>query len=421
MIENKQVKDEKTKKRATKRYWREIKGNLYARLQYQDETGKWREKLKPIQDKRTAQSVVEAMRQELSEHGAETLNAEKLTFQELAVEYEKVKLVPAVYQNGVKVSGKRSIASSKSALKPLVEYFGRKTIRSIKARHIESYKNERLNTPVEYEVNVKIEGKDERGKKKVTWHKEKRSRPRKVATVNRELALLSAVLNFAVQNEWLIRNPFALTKGVISLSAEVERDRVLSFDEETRLLSFCNGPRAHLRPLLICALDTAMRRGEMFNMRWRDVDFEKGEIFIPQTNTKTEDSRTVGMTPRLKQELELLWRASPRQIDGLVFGVISTVKNAWKTACTLAGIDDFRLHDCRHTATTRMIASGSPHTEVMKITGHTQLKTFLRYLNITSETASSVASRLGSYLSFLDTKAAPKVSESVDEISEAVN
>ena len=119
-------------------------------------------------------------------------------------------------------------------------------------------------------------------------------------------------------------------------------------------------------------------------MKWADINFQSGEIHIPQTNTKTEDARMVGITPRLREELEKLWEVSPKNSDSLVFGKIDSIKTAWKTACRLANIQDFRFHDCRHTATTRMIASGSPHTEVMKITGHTQLKTFLRYLNITT-------------------------------------
>ncbi len=229
-----------------------------------------------------------------------------------------------------------------------------------------------------------------------------------------ELALLRVILNFAVRNEWLIKNPFILTKGILSMSAEVERDRVLSFDEESRLLFVCTDRRAHLRPLLICALDTAMRRGEMFKMRWQDVDLTKKEIFIPQTNTKTEDARTVGITPRLKEELELLWQVSPKDKNQIVFGITNTIKTAWKTACRLAGVEDFRLHDCRHTATTRMIASGSPHTEVMKITGHSQLKTFLRYLNITSETANNVASRLNDYLIGRQQIVVPEISDTVN-------
>jgi integrase len=153
-----------------------------------------------------------------------------------------------------------------------------------------------------------------------------------------------------------------------------------------------------LKALLVCALDTAMRHGEIIKMRWQDVNFTTGEIYIPQTNTKTEDARSVGITPRLRRELQLLWEGSPQEKDFLVFGITNTIKTAFKSACKDAGIKDFRFHDCRHTATTRMVASGSPHTEVMKITGHTQLKTFLRYLNITPETARTVASRLSDYL-----------------------
>ncbi len=362
------------RKRSPKRYWREIKGNLYARLQYKDEKGKWREKLKPISDKRTARSVVEEMRRELTDFGTETIQSDKLSFLNLAEKYKESKLTKAKYSNGVKVSGRRSLGPVKSALKALLEYFGDKKIRSIKASDLESYKRHRLNTPTN-------QGKF-----------------RKVATVNRELELLRAMLNFAIQNEWLIKNPFVLAKGIISKAAEVERDRILSFEEEERLLSVCVDRRTHLRPLIICALDTGMRRGEMFKMLWSDVNFASGEIFIPQTNAKTENSRTVGMTPRLKEELLKLWDTSPKERKGLVFGITTTIKTAWKTACHLAEIKDFRLHDCRHTATTRMIASGSPHTEVMKITGHTQIKTFLRYLNITPETANRVANRLDAYL-----------------------
>jgi integrase len=383
----------KKRKRAPRRYWVVIKGKLYARLQYQAEDGRYVAKYKPITDKRTAKRVVDDMRLELETHGEEILRTDKMTCAELIREYEKTKLVSATYSNGIKVSGRRSLLPAKSALKPIVSYFGRKLVRSIKARDLESYKNERLTAPVEVEVKVKI-GTGENA----IWRKEKRVRPRKVASVNRELELLRAIFNFAVQNEWLIKNPFGLAKGIISKAAEVERNRVLSPDEEQRLLAACVDRRAHLNPLIICALDTGMRRGEMFKMRWRDIDFGSGEIFIPQTNTKTEVARSVGMTPRLRAALEDLWAESPQSMSGLAFGPLVTVKVAWKSACDLAKLKNFRLHDCRHTATTRMIASGSPHTEVMKITGHSQLKTFLRYLNITPQSARAVASRLDTYL-----------------------
>ena len=377
------------RKRSTPKYWVEIKGRLYARLQYQGENGKYQVKYKPISDKRTAKRVVDEMRRELETHGEETLHSDRVTFSELAEEYKKVRLVEATYSNGVKVAGLRSLKTPQTQVKVLVEHFGHRTLRSLKPTDIERYKQKRLNETT------------------------KRGSLRKVASVNRELSLLRTMLNFAIQNGWLIQNPFGKVTGIISISAEVERDRVLSFDEEQRLFAVCRDKRSHLKAILICALDTAMRRGEIFKMRWRDVDFVKGEIFIPQTNAKTEDSRIIGITPRLRDELERLWEDCPKDKDLLVFGITSTIKTAFKSACKEADIKDFRFHDCRHTATTRMIASGSPHTEVMKITGHTQLKTFLRYLNITSETASNVASRLNNYLA--------ERQSPINEITETVN
>ena len=124
-----------------------------------------------------------------------------------------------------------------------------------------------------------------------------------------------------------------------------------------------------------------MRSGEISKMRWKDVDMVEDVIRIPQQNSKVEKLRKMGITSRLKFELSLLWDQSPKTLEGSVFGISDSVKRSWKTACDPAKVHNFRLHDCRHTATTRMIASGTPHVEVMKITGHSQLKTFLRYLN----------------------------------------
>jgi integrase len=339
------------------------------------------------------------MRRELEKHGSETLQADKMTFAELVEKYEQAKLVEAVYADGVKVTGKRSIKPVRTAVNALADYFGRKNIRLIKTSDLEAYKNHRLKTPIEIEINQKEKFlNEETGRMKTRNKKVKRTSQRKISSVNRELETLRAMFNFAIENDWLIKNPFVKKKGIISKASGNERDKTLSSEEEIRLLSVCVDQRAHVRPLVICALDTGMRRGEMFQMRWRDVNLETGEIFIPQTNTKTDAERTVGITARFKAELEEMWKVSPQDENRLVFGITCTIKTAWKTACDKAEIKNFRLHDCRHTATTRMIASGSAHTEVMKITGHTQLKTFQRYLNITNETAKRCTARLDNYI-----------------------
>lgn len=386
---------EDKKKRAPTRYWVEKNGSLYARLQYKDETGKRREKYRVIADKRKARTAVDKMRQELETHGSDTLQADKVTFKQLAEKYKKAKVFPAIIVDGVKVGGLKSFKPVETYVKIALEYFGEKHVRSIKSSDIEKFKQLRLKTEVQREVKVKIPYTDENGKIKHNIKKQLQKTPRKVSAVNRELATLRAMLSFAEEEGWILKNPFPA--NAITISGEKERERILSHAEEKLLLAECKDNRAHLKGVLICALDTAMRPDEIFKLSWNDIDFDLSSIRIRAENSKMEKTRYVWMSSRLKLELGKLWNASPKDLEGSVFG-IKSVKTAFRNACSKAGIEGFRLRDARHTATTRMILAGYSHAEVMKVTGHNQMKTFLRYLNITPETVSEKTSRMDIYL-----------------------
>jgi site-specific recombinase XerD len=185
---------------------REKNGKIYARLQYTDDTGVKREKYKSITDKRTARNIVEKMRQELEDHGSETLQSDKMTFAELAEKYKTTKLIQAVYVDGVKVAGRRSIKPSLAAVNSLLAYFGNKNIRVIKTSDLENYKSHRLKTPIEIEINHKTKFIDEKtGNAKTKINKVKRTSQRKASSVNRELETLRAMFNFAIENDWLIK------------------------------------------------------------------------------------------------------------------------------------------------------------------------------------------------------------------------
>lgn len=374
-----------------------INGTIYARIQYIDETsGKRKERVRRAENRTEAWKLVKEMRGELQNHGEKILNSDKLSFKDLAERFDKVRLVEAVYCGGKKVAGRRSFKPAKSALKPLLEYFGRRAVRNIKLSDLQSYKVQRLQTPVEIEINRKVKINDE-SRKKYRIEKIKVIRPRKLSTVNRELQLLRAIFNFAKSDKILNESPFD-NQQVISASAEVERDRILSHDEERRLLNACTDKKAHLRALIITAVDTAMRRGELFKLCWRDVNFTDSTITVQATNTKTEKTRIIGMTNRVKDELLRLWEMSSKDNNELVFGITNTIKRAWKTACREAGIDDLHFHDLRHTATTRFIRAGVPQSEAMKITGHSQMKTFQRYMNLTNESVTASANLLDAYI-----------------------
>lgn len=187
------------------------------------------------------------------------------------------------------------------------------------------------------------------------------------------------MLSIALREGWILKHPFSGSDTIISASDENKRTRVLSRAEEELLLDACDQRRARLKAIVICALDTGMRRGEILSLRWGDVDMEKKRINIQAMNTKTLKSRSVFITGRLLNELESLPRRDPKT---RVFGVTDTVKRSWATAKRIAGIEDLKFHDLRHTCATRLVQGGLPLAEVSRILGHTSIVTTFRYANI---------------------------------------
>lgn len=332
-------------------------GTFQVRVSYVGNDGKRHERLKKnILSKTEARKVLKQFLEGLEERGQKAVEGDKLTFRKLAEIYIENHVFDAKYVHDRKVAGLRSVAPVKLCLKVLVEHFGNVLVKEITKTDIEKFKMKRLN-----QITV-------------------RNKPRSIASVNRELQQLRRTLNFAIENRWIKENPFFKTK-IISMADERERNRIMSFEEERRLLEVCVESRSHLRPIVITALDTACRLGELLKLRWRDVDFYKETITITAFNAKTAEAREVGMTLRVKEELLKLWESSPQDFELLVFGIKNTIKRAWKTACRQADIEDLHFHDLRHTAITRLVATGLPSTEIMKISGHKQISTFLRYVN----------------------------------------
>ena len=199
-------------------------------------------------------------------------------------------------------------------------------------------------------------------------------------------------LNVALANGWIHKSPFTMGKTLISIGDEKPRERILTKEEEERLLAACTGWRAHLRAIIICALDTGMRRGELFKLVWSDVDFENRLITIRAFNTKTMRQRQVGMTERLAGELAILYAQNP-DAEALLFGIGST-KGAWNKVRLQAGVTDLRFHDLRHTYATRLVSKHLPLSEVGRVLGHTQPTTTYRYVNANVETARRAAEAL---------------------------
>lgn len=375
--------------------WKEKNGKRvrqwYACVSYWEE-GKRRQWVqKPKHNTKTAaRELAKMMLGEMSEQGSKAIDASSMTFAELADYYQQTYLVDPEYVCGRKVAGLRNKYDFENRLKALRYFFRTQRIKSITHSDLEKYRTTRLKTPV-------IVGRNTRG---TDAPGNPTTRERSIATVNRELSLLRRIFNVAVSNGWLLRNPFAMGKSLINPGDEQPRERILSKDEEERLLAACTGERAHLRPIIICALDTGMRRGEMFKLTWPDIDFANEKITIRALNTKILRERGVAMTQRLKRALESMYLT--RQNDGLVFGITTSPKTSFNKVKKAANIPDLRFHDLRHTNATRLVAQHMPLSEVGRLLGHTPANTTFRYVNANIETARRAAALIDEFNEYVE-------------------
>src|SRR6266540_3916105 len=367
-----------------------VETRLYARVGHTDETGKRHDVVRAAESRTHARDLIRDILRDLEERGGRTLDASRMTFADLAKYFEEHYLKPAEYVDGRKVDGVRSLKSAQSAVNALKAYFGKKRLQSIRCSDLRTYRASRLKDATRGDVaRHKQELKDNpKAALRVT---------RKIATVNRELAKLRRMLNIAQREGWIRSNPFAAGESLISLADESKRERILTREEERHLLSACRGPRAHLRPIVIAAIDTGMRRGELLSLRWRDVDFEHDLISIQAFNTKTMRERQVSLTARLSQELQALYEQSPKDSARRVFGILDNVKRSFTAARAAAGLSDVRFHDLRHTHATRLVGAHIPLSEVGRALGHTQPNTTYRYVNANVETAKRASAALDAF------------------------
>lgn len=203
--------------------------------------------------------------------------------------------------------------------------------------------------------------------------------PRTPATCNRELAAVRHFLNKAAEWGLIRQNPCA---GVKPKKEPRGRLRFLSLDEAAALLEVAG---ARLKPVLVIALETGMRKEEIFSLRWEDVDSPGRTLYVRKP--KNGEPRHVPMSERLAATL----KAHPRRLDSpYLFATkkgrrIKNMRTAFETACTAAGIVGFRFHDLRHTAASHMIMAGISLAAVGAVLGHKTSAMTSRYAHLSQE------------------------------------
>lgn len=210
----------------------------------------------------------------------------------------------------------------------------------------------------------------------------RRSRKVSVNTVNRDLNLLGHIFTVAMK-DWsipLIYNPVQMVRRPKSNSRG--RDRRLANDEEHLLLSACDSCRdPWLKSAIIMAIETAMRRGELAELRWEHVNAKQHHLLV--SDSKNDTPRVIPLSKRATETLLSL----PRSLDGRVFQVASAnaISMKFKRLCNDIGIEGLRFHDLRHEATSRLFEKNLSIMEVAHITGHKTLGMLKRYTHLQAE------------------------------------
>jgi integrase len=300
---------------------------------------------------------------------------------------EKTTLSQAMTRYLAEVSTSKSVstqASEKTKSKPLVRILGDYSLAALTPDVIANYRDKRLNE------DIQTKSPTSKPKRKVSS-----------STVLHELALLSHLFTTARQ-EWQIGLTTNPVSGVRKPKQSRGRNRRLEIREEGKLLE---ATRAYSNPFLSwiveLALETSMRLGEVSSITIDHVDLHRRVIMLP--DTKNSDVRLVPLSRRATEIMcEAL--AFPRPTDcRLVFfgepgrdGVRRPYKfnRAWRDIKNRLGMSDFRFHDLRHEAVSRLISAGISDQQVAAISGHKSMQMLKRYAHLRSETLVAVLDRI---------------------------
>lgn len=257
------------------------------------------------------------------------------------------------------------------SLKRLQPHFGGRKIRELKRVHVRQYVQQRLDEGV------------------------------KISTVRRELRLFCAAINFVRLEFELDDMPNPVAK--LGLASEEPRVRWLTREEARRLIH--EAERGSSRPHLACfirlALNTGCRRGELLNLEWARVDLEGRRFLLEARHTKARRRRSVPLNDNAIEALKLLrdWQAIHVLGSPWVFGWksdqrITTFKTGWTSALRRANIDNFRIHDLRHTFASWLIMQGESIYVVKELLGHASVTQTEIYAHLAPSQGAGAVRRL---------------------------
>jgi integrase len=305
---------------------------------------------------KVAQSLLIDRKKDIKE-GKEPLAAKRIgnnTFRKLAEEY-----LPLAKRQ-------ESYNTKKYFIKDLIKSFGNRPLRKFTTKNVWDYHNKIL------------------------------SSGRTPATANRHLATLKHMFTMAVEWELVEEEVLKRIRRVKFEKEDNERIRFLAKDELHALLKACAKSPPYLRPIIITAVNTGLRKSNILSLKWEDnIDLKHGFILLPKTKNGSKLETPINQT--LRETLKNL----PRRLDSpYVFTdsegkKIKDIKRSFKSALRRAGIKDFRFHDLRHTFASHLVMAGVDIVTVRKLMGHKSIKMTLRYAHLAPSHNLKAVEKLG--------------------------
>ena len=212
------------------------------------------------------------------------------------------------------------------------------------------------------------------------------------ASINRHKAAISGVLTYACKKGYIKINPARL---IPSLPENNERIRFLSEAERKRLFASCRASHwDKLYLIVLLAITTGARKGELTNLRWNDIDFERRTAYV--STTKNGQPKVLPLTDSVIKELQLFNQNNSRLIfeSKVKEDVAYCFTKPWKKALEDAEIKDFRFHDLRHSCASYLAQSGASLLEIADVLGHKQISVTKRYAHLCIEHKSSLINRV---------------------------
>ena len=220
----------------------------------------------------------------------------------------------------------------------------------------------------------------------------------KPVMANHVIDLLSRIYNLAEDRGQIpeMSNPCRL----VAKNRERKRERFLTEEEFRRLgrvldeAETCKGVSVHAVAAMRLLLLTGCRKGEILNLRWDQVDLEARELRLPDTKT---GPRTITLSPEAATVLSRIPRLpdNPFVIPGKIKGKpMRNLNDPWDIVCERAGLEDMRLHDCRHSYASRALALGESLPMIGRLLGHTQVETTARYAHLAQDSVRESAVRV---------------------------